>query len=350
MEIFVAMALGVLLGATIFPERLKGANATLTLASTGLLIFCMGADLGARDEFIGQLANVGFSSIMLCLGPVVLSIAAVYALTSLFMKDIVERHARERGKHGEESTPNANGSLEAEPHTPGITPNAAAQPCETSSPNASTANQDHAETGSEAAMIAIAVGSLVAGVAYGISPLDFAAIGAVVDHSDYVLYALMFFVGISVGLSRGLVGKIRQYGFRLLIVPAGIIAGSFVAGLACAPICGLSFGEGAAIASGMGWYSLVGVVLADLAGAQVGSIAFLSNLLRELVSFLIIPWIARHLNYPTCLAPAGATSEDTTLPMIIRCTNEETVVLGVINGIVCSAAAPVLVAICAQFM
>ena len=353
--IFVAMAIGIALGATIFPARFGNAVSTLTLASTGLLIFCMGADLGARDELMGQLANLGFSSVVLCLAPVAFSIVAVYALTSLFMKDIVERHTREKQERsgntgqalcGEDSSTFAKASSNA------VGANEPSSANGVSNPNNSTSANDpgSASSSSEITMIIIAIGSLAFGVAYGLSPLELSPVGTLVEHSDYVLYALMFFVGISVGMSKGLVGKIREYGVRLLLVPAGIIAGSFVAGLVFAPICGLSLGEGAAITSGMGWYSLVGVVLADLAGPQVGSIAFLSNLLRELVSFLIIPWISRHLNYPTCIAPAGATSEDTTLPMIIRCTNEETVVLGVINGIVCSAAVPVLVAICSQFM
>ncbi len=155
-----------------------------------------------------------------------------------------------------------------------------------------------------------------------LAPVDFVA-----DHSDAVLFALMFFVGISVGGSRGLLGKLRQYHVRVLIVPAGIVIGSVLGGLACAPLVGMSLPEGAAVASGLGWYSLAGVMMTDIAGAQAGSITFLANLLRELVSFFSIPWIAKHLNYPTCIAPAGATSEDTTLPMLIRCTNGETVVL-----------------------
>lgn len=78
----------------------------------------------------------------------------------------------------------------------------------------------------------------------------------------------------------------------------------------------------------------------------MGSIAFLSNLMREIISFFLIPWIATHLNYYSCIAPAGATSEDTTLPMMIRYTNEETVVLSVINGVICSALVPVLISFC----
>ena len=56
-----------------------------------------------------------------------------------------------------------------------------------------------------------------------------------------------------------------------------------------------------------------------------------------------------HLGYFSCIGPAGATSEDTTLPMMIRYTNEETVVISVFNGVICSAAVPVLIAFCSRF-
>lgn len=88
----------------------------------------------------------------------------------------------------------------------------------------------------------------------------------------------------------------------------------------------------------MGWYSLAGVLLTDLSSAQAGSVAFLANLMREIVSFALIPPIAKHLNHFTAIAPAGATSEDTTLPMLIRHTSEEVVVLSVFTGVLCSAA------------
>ena len=188
-------------------------------------------------------------------------------------------------------------------------------------------------------MIGVAVGALALGAAYGLSGVSLAPVDLVADHSEAVLYALMFFVGISVGGSRGLLGKLRQYHVRVLIIPAGIVAGSVLGGLVCAPLAGMSLPTGAAVASGLGWYSLAGVMMTDIAGAQVGSITFLANLLRELVSFFSIPWIA-----------AGATSEDTTLPMLIRCTNGETVVLSVLNGVICSALVPVLIEAFHQFM
>lgn len=104
--------------------------------------------------------------------------------------------------------------------------------------------------------------------------------------------------------------------------------------------------QSVSIAGGMGWYSLAGVTIGNLAGASLGSIAFLSNLMREIGAFFMIPFLSRHCNAYTCIAPAAATSEDTTLPMLIRYTNEETVVFAVLNGIICSAVVPVIISFC----
>ena len=117
-------------------------------------------------------------------------------------------------------------------------------------------------------------------------------------------------------------------------------------GVLCAMLLHMPWNYGAAIAGGMGWYSLAGATIGRLVGAEMGSVAFLSNLMREIFSCLIIPCIALKLNYYTSIAPAGATSEDTTLPMMLKYTNEETVVLSVLNGMICSLVVPVIISIC----
>lgn len=122
--------------------------------------------------------------------------------------------------------------------------------------------------------------------------------------------------------------------------------GSVAGGVLCALLLHMPWNYGAAIAGGMGWYSLAGATIGRLAGAEMGSVAFLSNLMREIFSYLIIPCIALKLNYYTSIAPAGATSEDTTLPMMLKYTNEETVVLSVLNGMICSLFVPVIISIC----
>ncbi len=79
-------------------------------------------------------------------------------------------------------------------------------------------------------------------------------------------------------------------------------------------------------------------------GVSVGMRRGLVASLRELLSFALIPIIARRLNYYACIGVAAATSEDTALPAMIRATDERTVVFSVVNGIVCSALVPVLIA------
>ncbi|MCI8653019.1 MAG: lysine exporter LysO family protein [Angelakisella sp.] len=192
-------------------------------------------------------------------------------------------------------------------------------------------------------MVLLALGCLLGGVLCGLFFFSPGVSAFFTGNSELFLWGLMFLVGISVGLSKGVFAKVKSYGLRVLILPLSITAASAAAGLLCAPLTGLSLGEGVSIASGMGWYSLTGILLTDIAGAEVGAIGFLGNLLREMFSFLVIPWIASHLNHYTAIAPAGATSEDTTLAVLIRCTREEIVVLAVFNGVLCSAAVPVLI-------
>ena len=191
-------------------------------------------------------------------------------------------------------------------------------------------------------MVIIAIVALVAGILCGHFIFPQSLVDFFSNYSDYVLYILMFSVGISVGLNKSVFKKIKEYHIKIFLIPAGIICGSILAGFVCSQILGTALNESMAVVSGLGWYSLSGVLVTSLAGAKMGTIAFLSSLLREIASFLTIPWIARHLNTYAAIAPAAATSEDTTLPMIMKYTSEEVVVLAVFNGVACSVMVPIL--------
>ncbi len=191
-------------------------------------------------------------------------------------------------------------------------------------------------------MVFIAVIALIGGILCGryVFSSDITALFA--QYSDAVLYVLMFSVGISVGMNRSVFARIRQYHVKIFLIPFGIIAGTILGGFVCSLLLGDPAGESLAVVSGLGWYSLSGVLVTSMINAQMGSIAFLSSLLREILSFLTIPWIARHLGHWAAIAPAAATSEDTTLPVIMKYTSEDTAVLAVFNGVFCSVMVPVL--------
>lgn len=170
------------------------------------------------------------------------------------------------------------------------------------------------------------------------------------ENTNIILYLLMFSVGISIGMQRGIFSKIKEYHIKIFIIPLGTILGSLLGGVICAILLKMPIGYGTAITSGLGWYSLAGVTIGNIVSAEMGRIAFMSNLMREMFSFLIIPFLAVHLNYYTCIASAGATSEDATLPLMLKYTNEETVVLSVFHGVIYSLMVPVLISLCLSFV
>lgn len=193
-------------------------------------------------------------------------------------------------------------------------------------------------------MILLTLSALLLGVICGLNVPDNIIVSMLSENSDIILYILMFSVGISIGMQDGIFRKLKDYNIKIFIIPLGIIIGSTLGGLVCSLLLNVPVFKGMAVADGMGWYSLSGVTVGKLGGAELGSIAFMSNLMREIFSFMLIPFLAK-LGPFCCIASAGATSEDTTLPIILKYTNEETVVLSVINGAVCSFFVPILISL-----
>lgn len=282
----------------------KKVNDRMQLICTLLLIFSMGAGLGRQEGFFQQLGELGAQSFLFFLLPTVLSAGIVYFLSRRFLR----KDARKQEKQAPQKEETAK---------------AACDP-----------------------MMFLAIGALLLGIGCGRMPKLSSALTTLSAYLEWILYLLMFSVGISVGKQKGILSKLIQFHVKILNVPLGIIVGSLIGGVVCGLILKYPIHEAISISGGLGWYSLAGVTIGNLAGASVGSVAFLSNLMREIASFILIPFVAKHLNAYTCIAIAGATSEDTTLPMIMRYTNAEAAVFSVVNGVICSTFVPVLFSVC----
>lgn len=318
MDTILVMAAGVAVG-RFFPAKYRKQNEWVQLACTLLLIFSMGLGLGQQPDFFSDLAALGLSSLLFFLLPTAGSVAAVWLLT------------RRRGgpAHGRPS--------------PAAQPESGAPQPESGAPQP-PAGAPRPRVGDP--MMFFALGAVGLGLVCGaVSPLA-AALAPVRDGAQWILYLLMFCVGISVGGQRGVLVSLRRHSAQILLGPLGVIVGSLAGGGLCGLLLRMPLREALSIGGGLGWYSLAGVSVSSAAGVAAGSIAFLSNLLREIGAFLLIPLVARRLNACACIAVAGATSEDTTLPMILRYTDGETAVLSVLNGVICSAFVPVLLSLC----
>ncbi len=109
---------------------------------------------------------------------------------------------------------------------------------------------------------------LVLGIGAGyFMPADLSAF--IDSASSYMLLILLFSVGIDMGLNKEVFTRIKELGFKILLIPFGVVVGSLCGGVLTALLVKLSIKEGLAISAGLGWYSLSGILITE-AGNPVG--------------------------------------------------------------------------------
>jgi len=169
--------------------------------------------------------------------------------------------------------------------------------------------------------------------------------GLIDSASSYMLLVLLFSVGIDMGLNKEVFTRIKELGFKILLIPFGVVVGSLCGGLLTSFLVNLPVKDSLAVSAGLGWYSLSGILITEAGNPVAGTIAFLSNVFREMLTFIVVPFIASHMNYYCAIAPAGATAMDTTLGIISRNTDATVAVLSFVSGVICTLLVPVLVPI-----
>jgi len=160
--------------------------------------------------------------------------------------------------------------------------------------------------------------------------------------TTYALYTLMFLVGISIGSDKGAFYILKKMKFKVMLVPLLVIIGS-LAGTALVAIFlpGINIREAMAVGAGFGYYSLSSIVISQLSSEELGVIALISNIMREITTLLAVPVMVKY--FGKLAGIGGATAMDTTLPVIVKFTGKEFGVIAVFSGIVLTAIVPVLV-------
>ena len=155
----------------------------------------------------------------------------------------------------------------------------------------------------------------------------------------YALCALLFFVGIGVGSDRNIVSRFKSLDVRMALLPAGTMLGTFAGALAAALILpGRSATDCLAVGSGFGYYSLSSIFITGYRGAELGTVALLSNIIREMAPLLV------RIGGPLApIAAGGVTSMDTTLPIIMASSGKEYSVISLFHGFVLEFSIPFIV-------
>lgn len=162
--------------------------------------------------------------------------------------------------------------------------------------------------------------------------------------SEYALYALLFFVGIGIGSDKETLKTVKHMQGRLLLLPLIIVAGSLLFSLLALPVLDTMHPrEILAVSSGMGYYSLSSVLISKMHGEALATIALLANLIREIITLLLLPFLVRYAGKLSTIASGGATSMDTTLPVVVRFSGQEFVLVSIYSGLVITFLVPLLV-------
>lgn len=156
------------------------------------------------------------------------------------------------------------------------------------------------------------------------------------------LCILLFFVGIDIGRQKDILQKTKQLGFRIFLIPLMVAVGSIAGAIMGGFIFDLPFNEAGAIGAGFGWYTL-SVIELSKHSPQLGTLAFMTNALREIIALIIIPLVAKYAGKLESIAPAGATAMDVTLPVISKSTDGNIAIISIITGISLSILAPLLI-------
>ena len=165
---------------------------------------------------------------------------------------------------------------------------------------------------------------------------------------DWGLYALLFFVGLDMGRNETVFTDMKKAGWRILLFPVASIVGTLLGAALVSVFFPYRVNECMAIAAGFGWYSLAPVLLAEYS-SMISAICFLANVMRELLSFIFIPIVAKRVGYIETTSLAGAAAMDTCLAVTVRATHQRIVIYAIAGGMITGTLVPIIIPLLVSF-
>jgi len=178
------------------------------------------------------------------------------------------------------------------------------------------------------------------------------------EMSMLILYLLMFQVGISVGCSDNLKALLRNFRPKMLLLPLISLGGTLLfSALISIVLTRWSVFDCMAVGSGMGYYSLSSILITQLKmpslgrqmAAELGTIALLANICREMIALTCTPLFKKFFGPYAPITAAGVTSVDVCLPIIGRVCGKEMIAVSLFHGMMIDMSVPLLVPFLCEF-
>lgn len=308
--LFGCLIVGALIGwLRIFPESLLKQAGRGMMIGVLTLLLSMGLRIGVDQNTLSQMGSYGWQAFVFALAAIVGSVGVVSLLEKILFKELPT-------SLGDEVKENAEVEHEQQQQ-----------------------QQEKLSYG----MIILILGVFILGIILGVGAFPEEGVDYLPTLTNFALNFTLLMVGIDLGLNREIWQHILRAGWQVLIAPLGVAIGSILGAMLVGICFGWSLREGGAVGAGFGWYSLSGVLISDLHSVSLGTIAFLSNIFREVLAIILVPFLARRVSPLALVAPGGATSMDSTLPIIVAVGPKGIGILAIISGFILSLLVPILV-------
>ena len=268
-----------------------------------MLLFILGLEVGGNSDIVNGLHTLGLEALVVTSLSVLVSCVLAWALWRVLYRNALKADL-ERQKHDDEAAASVVSGLKG-----------------------------------SLIIVSFFILGAVIGVAQ-IVPFDVSQ----TQIGFFALCALMASVGLSIGNDPQTLKSFRSLNPRLLLLPLLTIAGTLIgAYLASFLFAHRTPSDCMAVGSGMGYYSLSSIFITEYKGPELGTVALLSNIMRELITLLGAPLLVRCFGNLAPIASGGATTMDTTLPIITRYGGKDLLVISVFHGFVTDFSVPFLV-------
>ena len=276
----------------------------IQFAALMVMVAMLGIKLGANDEVIPALAQIGLTALVLTLLAMIGSLLCVHLLRRFVLK--LDHYGRPAGSGAAADEQEGSGGK--------------------------------ADNGSTKWLVL----AVVAGMLCGYFLVPDSLLGVCSATIDWGLYLLLLLVGIDMGRQGTMLADIKAAGFKVILVPVAVAVGTLSFTLLGALLLPVGVKDSIASTAGFGWYSLAPTLLQSYSLA-VSATAFLSNVMREIFAIVSIPWVAKKVGYVECASLAGAAAMDSLLPVVVGATHERITIYSFVSGVILSMAVPILI-------
>ena len=306
------LSTGARISLTDVAARWQGRIVTLLI---WLLLFLLGIEVGSNEMIVRSLPTLGVEALLLSSAATLSCCVLAWMLWRVSKNNTVQENAKNETSADKEGNPAEKEGLQGSSLIRGL----------------------KVMKGS-----LIVVGFFVIGLLGGIEKMvpSWLLDG---DVSFVALCGLLLFVGLGIGLNPEMKKEVRSLSPRMALLPVVTIIGSWLGALLIWTVLHRTLSDCMAINSGFAYYSLSSIFITEYRGAELGTIALLANIIREMLTLLGAPLMARCFDPLAPISAGGATTMDTTLPILSQTLGQRYIALSIYHGFVVDFTVPFLV-------